>query len=68
MSQTLASASERDALAPQRRIGSSDLRVYPLAISGNVFGWTAGTVSTHAILDAYADGGGNFVDTAVPRS
>jgi aryl-alcohol dehydrogenase-like predicted oxidoreductase len=64
MSQTLASASERDALAPQRRIGSSDLRVYPLAISGNVFGWTAGTVSTHAILDAYADGGGNFVDTA----
>ena len=23
-----------------RRIGESDLRVFPLAISGNVFGWT----------------------------
>lgn len=47
-----------------RRIGSSDLMVYPLAISGNVFGWTASTGSTNGILDAYAEAGGNFIDTA----
>jgi len=47
-----------------RRIGTSDLRVYPLAISGNVFGWTAGVEATHHILNAYADAGGNFIDTA----
>jgi len=48
----------------QRRVGSSDLHVFPLAISGNVFGWTADVVSTNGILDSYAAGGGNFVDTA----
>ncbi|MCU1405391.1 MAG: aldo/keto reductase [Glaciihabitans sp.] len=51
--------------SPQlRRIGSSDLQVFPLAISGNVFGWTAGAQSTEDILNNYADAGGNFVDTA----
>ena len=48
----------------QRQIGASDLHVFPLAMSGNVFGWTADVVSTNAILDEYAAGGGNFVDTA----
>ncbi|GAA1220203.1 aldo/keto reductase [Rhodoglobus aureus] len=47
-----------------RVIGSSDLRVYPLALSGNVFGWTADDPATTAILDSFAEGGGNFVDTA----
>ena len=47
-----------------RSIGPSDLRVFPLAISGNVFGWTASTGSTNGILDAYAEAGGNFIDTA----
>lgn len=47
-----------------RVIGSSDLRVYPLALSGNVFGWTADDSATTAILDTFADGGGNFIDTA----
>jgi aryl-alcohol dehydrogenase-like predicted oxidoreductase len=47
-----------------RRVGSSDLRVFPLAISGNVFGWTAGVTAAESILDAYAERGGNFVDTA----
>jgi aryl-alcohol dehydrogenase-like predicted oxidoreductase len=47
-----------------RRVGASDLHVFPLAISGNVFGWTSDVVATNAILDAYAAGGGNFVDTA----
>jgi len=47
-----------------RSVGTSDLRVFPLAISGNVFGWTSDVVATNAILDAYTAGGGNFVDTA----
>lgn len=48
----------------RRRIGLSDLRVFPLAMSGNVFGWTAGTEETTGILDTYAEHGGNFIDTA----
>jgi aryl-alcohol dehydrogenase-like predicted oxidoreductase len=47
-----------------RTIGSSDLSVFPLAMSGNVFGWTADVDSTNGILDAFSDGGGNFLDTA----
>ncbi|MFC5748745.1 aldo/keto reductase [Actinomadura rugatobispora] len=41
-----------------------DLDVYPLALGGNVFGWTADREESFAVLDAYAGGGGNFVDTA----
>lgn len=51
-------------LVRNRRIGSSDLEVFPLAISGNVFGWTADDAATNGILDAYAEQAGNFVDTA----
>lgn len=47
-----------------RRIGSSDLRVLPLALSGNVFGWTADAATTTEILDAFAAAGGTLVDTA----
>lgn len=47
-----------------RTVGSSDLTVFPLALSGNVFGWTADDAETNAILDAYAERGGNFIDTA----
>jgi aryl-alcohol dehydrogenase-like predicted oxidoreductase len=49
---------------PRRRLGQSDLRVYPMAIGGNVFGWTADSEATDDILDHYADHGGNFIDTA----
>lgn len=48
----------------RRRLGESDLEVFPVALSGNVFGWIADDASTNAILDAYVDGGGNFLDTA----
>ncbi|MFJ3306238.1 aldo/keto reductase [Streptomyces sp. NPDC086549] len=47
-----------------RKLGSSDLEVFPLALGGNVFGWTADEASSFAVLDAYAAAGGNFVDTA----
>ncbi|WP_017587060.1 aldo/keto reductase [Nocardiopsis ganjiahuensis] len=47
-----------------RRLGTSDLRVSPLNLGGNVFGWTADETTSFAILDAFRDSGGNFVDTA----
>jgi aryl-alcohol dehydrogenase-like predicted oxidoreductase len=46
------------------RIGRSDLDILPLSLGGNVFGWTADRDTSFAILDAFHDGGGNFVDTA----
>ena len=47
-----------------RTIGSSDLRVFPVAISGNVFGWTTNATETDDILDTFWAQGGNFIDTA----
>jgi aryl-alcohol dehydrogenase-like predicted oxidoreductase len=46
------------------RIGNSELEVFPLALGGNVFGWTADAAASQQVLDAYVDGGGNFIDTA----
>ncbi|TDC07052.1 aldo/keto reductase [Streptomyces sp. 8K308] len=40
------------------------LRVSPLCLGGNVFGWTADETDSFAVLDAYAEAGGNFLDTA----
>ena len=48
----------------RRRLGATDLLVHPLNLGGNVFGWTADRDATFAVLDAYREGGGNFVDTA----
>ncbi|HEY5821054.1 MAG TPA: aldo/keto reductase [Propionibacteriaceae bacterium] len=45
-------------------IGLSDLHVHPLALGGNVFGWTASEAVSHNVLDAFYNAGGNFVDTA----
>lgn len=47
-----------------RPLGSSGLQVFPLALGGNVFGWTADEDRTFAVLDAYVAAGGNFLDTA----
>ncbi|WP_327435889.1 aldo/keto reductase [Streptomyces sp. NBC_01201] len=47
-----------------RPLGSSSLQVFPLALGGNVFGWTADEEQTFAVLDAYVAAGGNFIDTA----
>ncbi|MGH3691682.1 MAG: aldo/keto reductase [Microbacterium sp.] len=46
------------------RIGTSDLDVLPLSLGGNVFGWTADRDASFAVLDAFVDGGGDFIDTA----
>ncbi|MFC4224694.1 aldo/keto reductase [Lysinibacter cavernae] len=46
------------------QIGSSDLEVFPLALGGNVFGWTADRETSFDVLDAFTAAGGNFIDTA----
>jgi aryl-alcohol dehydrogenase (NADP+) len=46
------------------RIGTSDLHVFPLALGGNVFGWTADEQTSHDVLDHFVAGGGDFIDTA----
>src|ERR1700760_2461690 len=46
------------------KISSTDLDVYPVALGGNVFGWTSSEEEAFAVLDAYAEAGGNFIDTA----
>ncbi|MDQ1701327.1 MAG: hypothetical protein QOF57_579 [Frankiaceae bacterium] len=45
-------------------LGSSDLNVSTLCLGGNVFGWTADKDTSFGVLDAYADAGGNFIDTS----
>ena len=52
----------------QRRLGASDLKIAPLVLGGNVFGWTADMAASFAVLDAFVDGardiGGTMIDTA----
>jgi len=48
----------------RRRLGETDLTVLPLALGGKVFGWSADDEATRAVLDRFADLGGNLVDTA----
>lgn len=47
-----------------RPLGDSDLRVFPVAMSGNVFGFTCDSAQSDGVLDTYAEFGGNFIDTA----
>jgi len=46
------------------RLGSSDLEVSTLCLGTNVFGWNVDEREAHRVLDAFADAGGNFLDTA----
>ena len=45
-------------------LGRTGLDVSGLCLGGNVFGWTADEPESHAVLDAYARAGGDFIDTA----
>ena len=47
-----------------RPLGRSGLQVSPLALGGNVFGWTADERTSFRLLDAWVDAGLNLVDTA----
>jgi len=48
----------------RRTLGRSSLRVAPLCLGGNVFGWTANDAASFAVLDAMVGAGLNFIDTA----
>jgi aryl-alcohol dehydrogenase-like predicted oxidoreductase len=51
-------------LTELRRLGATELKIAPLVLGGNVFGWTADERTSFAILDAFVDAGGTMVDTA----
>ena len=48
----------------KRPLGHSGIEVAPLALGGNVFGWTADEATSFDILDAFVEAGGNMVDSA----
>jgi aryl-alcohol dehydrogenase-like predicted oxidoreductase len=48
----------------RRRLGNTGFSVAPLALGGNVFGWTADESTSFRLLDAFVAGGFNLVDTA----
>ena len=45
-------------------LGKTDLQIHHLCLGGNVFGWSATAQESELVLDAYADAGGNFIDSA----
>ena len=56
--------STRPDLMEKRTLGRSSLSVAPIALGGNVFGWTADRATSFRILDAFVDRGFNMIDTA----
>ncbi|MNJ99458.1 General stress protein 69 [compost metagenome] len=48
----------------KKRLGNTDLHVYPITFGGNVFGWTIDKKQSFEILDAFTGAGFNFIDTA----
>jgi aryl-alcohol dehydrogenase-like predicted oxidoreductase len=48
----------------KRKLGNSGLEVAPLALGGNVFGWTVDEPTGFKLLDAFVDAGFNLIDTA----
>jgi len=51
-------------LSDRRALGASGLQVSPLCLGANAFGWAADEAASFAVLDAYVEMGGNFIDTA----
>ncbi|MCS6800924.1 MAG: aldo/keto reductase [Dehalococcoidia bacterium] len=47
-----------------RPLGRTGLKVAPLCMGTMTFGWQADEETAFAILDAYVEAGGNFIDTA----
>jgi aryl-alcohol dehydrogenase-like predicted oxidoreductase len=48
----------------KRTLGRSGITVAPLALGGNVFGWTVNEPTGFAILDAFVEAGFDLIDTA----
>lgn len=51
-------------MVEKRSIGNGGIEVAPLALGGNVFGWTADEKTSFDVLDAFVDAGGTMIDTA----
>ncbi len=49
---------------PYVQLGSSGLFVHQVGLGSMQFGWSVDEAGSHAVLDAYAERGGNFIDTA----
>jgi aryl-alcohol dehydrogenase-like predicted oxidoreductase len=47
-----------------RTLGRSGLKVSPLCLGGNVFGWTIDEKRSFEVLNAFVRAGFNFIDTA----
>ncbi|MFL5804104.1 MAG: aldo/keto reductase [Roseiflexaceae bacterium] len=47
-----------------RRLGRTGLKVSAICLGSMQFGWTADEAASFAVLDAFFDAGGNFIDTA----
>lgn len=47
-----------------RNLGHTGLKVSPLCLGTMQFGWTADEATAFAVMDAYFEAGGNFIDTA----
>jgi aryl-alcohol dehydrogenase-like predicted oxidoreductase len=47
-----------------RTLGKTGLLVSPIALGTMQFGWSANEATSHSILSAYVDAGGNLIDTA----
>jgi aryl-alcohol dehydrogenase-like predicted oxidoreductase len=47
-----------------RKMGRTGLKVAPICFGGNVLGWTTDERTSFDVLDAYVEGGGNFIDSA----
>jgi aryl-alcohol dehydrogenase-like predicted oxidoreductase len=48
----------------KRKLGRTGIEVAPLALGGNVFGWTADESASFKLLDGFVDRGFNLIDTA----
>jgi aryl-alcohol dehydrogenase-like predicted oxidoreductase len=48
----------------RRKLGNFGLEVAPLALGGNVFGWTIDEATSFRVLDAFVDAGFDLIDTA----
>ncbi|MEM9614717.1 MAG: aldo/keto reductase [Actinomycetota bacterium] len=49
---------------PYVQLGTSGLFVYHVGLGTMQFGWSVDEAGSHAVLDAYVEQGGNFIDTA----
>ena len=47
-----------------RQLGTSDLQVSPICLGTMQFGWTADEAASFAVMDAFVEAGGNFLDSA----